>query len=155
MNNDKETFIIEKEYIHDLDKIKSSIQSGQAKSKTIHHTSLLSSYYQIGTILNQRKQWGNSYIKKLAEDLKGIKGYSFRNLKYMSQFAKCFSDLEIRQQLGAQFDFSWRSLVEIMSKSKSKEEMLWYIHQAQTKNWSRLNIIEQFKKDAYQKVQIY
>ena len=52
------------------------------------------------------------------------KGYSCEQLKKMSQFAKEFSESEIRHQLGAQIP--WGTLITvILPKSKSHEEMLW------------------------------
>jgi hypothetical protein len=75
--------------------------------------------YEIGTIINERKIWGNKYIERLANDLKGvIAGYSFRTLKYMSQFANTFTSNEIRQRGVAQI--AWRTIILIMSKCKEK-----------------------------------
>ena len=66
---------------------------------------------------------------KLANDLKEYgNSYSFRNLKYMSQFAKEFNYNEIRQQPVAQIP--WGTLMTvIISKSKSHEETLYYINE--------------------------
>lgn len=67
---------------------------------------MIMTYYEIGSIINQRKQWENKYIERLANDLKEYgKGYSFRNLKYMSQFSNNFSQDEIMQRPVAQI--SW------------------------------------------------
>ena len=56
------------------------------------NSQMIMTYYQIGTIINKRKEWGNKYIEKLSNDLKEYgKGYSYQNLKRMSQFAKEFS----------------------------------------------------------------
>ncbi len=71
---------------------------------------------KIGTIINSRKTWGSKYIQNLSNDLKEYgNSYSFRNLKYMSQFAKEFSSEEIIQQPVG--EIPWRTLIEIMSKS--------------------------------------
>ena len=62
-------------------------------------------------------------FKNLVNDLKEYgKGYSKRNLKYMSIFAKEFSNDEIAQQLAAKIP--WRTLVGILYKSNSKYEEL-------------------------------
>ena len=45
-------------------------------------------------------------------------------LKIMSLFAKTFSNDEILSQ--PVIKISWSSLIEIMNKSSSEEEMLWY-----------------------------
>ena len=48
----------------------------------------------------------------------------------------------------------WRSIVEIMSKSSSKEEMLWYMEQTYKNKWSRRVVNEQFKAKAYERKMI-
>ncbi len=114
----------------------------------IVNSTMIMTYYEIGTIINNHKTWGSKYIQNLANDLKEFgNSYSFRNLKYMSQFAKEFSENEIRHQAGAQIP--WRTLIEIMSKSSSHEEMLWYINETYENRWSRSLVELQFKSKAY------
>ncbi|MDE7106367.1 MAG: hypothetical protein K2O22_04290, partial [Anaeroplasmataceae bacterium] len=85
------------------------------KAMVVVNSTMILTYYQIGTIINQRKSWGNKYIERLAQDLKEFgNGYSFRNLKYMSQFANNFSINQIRHQVGAQIP--WFTIVEIMQQ---------------------------------------
>ena len=63
------------------------------------NSAMIITYYQIGTIINQRKTWGNKYIGRLEEDLFEYgNGYFNDQLKRMSQFANCFSKKEIRGQ---------------------------------------------------------
>ena len=59
------------------------------------------------------------------------KGYSKRNLEYIGKVAKEFSTTEFAQQPVAQIP--WNTLIEILYKSKSHEEMLWYINKKQAK----------------------
>ena len=54
-----------------------------------------------------------------------VKDIQKRNIQYMVKIANEFTDDEIMQQPAAQIP--WYSLVEITMKSKSHEEMLWYI----------------------------
>ncbi|MGM9969016.1 MAG: PDDEXK nuclease domain-containing protein, partial [Anaeroplasma sp.] len=76
-------------------------------------------------------------------------GYSFRNLKYMSQFAKEFFESEIRQQPVAQIP--WGTIINIMSKAKSHEEMLWYIKETYKNGWSRSMVLNQIAMKAYER----
>ena len=65
----------------------------------IVNNAMILTYYEIGTIINQRKVWGNKYIERLSNDLKVFgSGYSFSSLKYMAQLAKEFTINEISQQ---------------------------------------------------------
>ena len=85
MNKTKEITIIEKDYLTDLNKIKETIRTNQAKARVVVNSAMIMTYYKIGTIINQRKAWGSKYIENLANDLKEYgNSYSFRNLKYMS-----------------------------------------------------------------------
>ena len=121
--------LLQTDYINDLQKIKDTIRINQNKAMVIVNNVMILTYYEIGTIINKRKSWGSKYIQRLAEDLKDFKGYSYTSLKYMSHFANVFTFNEISQQLVGQIP--WGSIIEIMKKSSSHEEMLWYINQAQ------------------------
>ena len=151
MNKTKEITIIEKDYFTDLNKIKETIKTNQAKAMVVVNSAMIMTYYEIGTIINQRKVWGNKYIENLANDLGEYgKSYSFRNLKYMSQFSKEFSESEIRQQPVAQIP--WGTLITvIIPKSKSHEEMLWYINQTYKNSWSRSMVLNQIAMKAYER----
>ena len=119
MINEKELNILENDYFQDLNKIKETIKENQYKAMVVVNSTMILTYYQIGTIINQRKQWGNKYIERLAVDLKEYgKGYSRSNLFYMVQFAKEFTQEEIFHQPSEQIP--WRTIIEIMTKSKYK-----------------------------------
>ena len=107
MTKTKEIEIIEKDYLKELEKIKSTLSFNQAKAMVVVNSAMIMSYYEIGTIINQRKQWGNKYIERLSNDLKIYgKGYSIRNLQYMKKFSTTFTYDEILQLPVAQN--SWR-----------------------------------------------
>lgn len=142
--------ILEKEYLSDLQKIKETITDNRNKAMVIVNSAMIITYYQIGKIINLRKKWGNKYIERLAEDLKAYgKGYSYPQLKRMSRFANVFSENEIGSQPVTQIP--WGTLFEIIIKSSSKEEMLWYINQTYKNRWSRSTTLKQFELQAYQR----
>ena len=144
---------VDKSYLIDLAKIKETIKENRYKALVVVNSAMIMTYYKIGTIINERKEWGNKYIQRLAEDLKEYgRGYSYPQLKRMSYFARVFSEDEIGSQVGTQIP--WRTIVEIMSKSSSKEEMLWYIGQAHDNKWSRRMVVDQFKAKAYERNRI-
>ena len=145
-----ESNINDKNYLTDLIKIKETIRLNQNKAMVVVNSMMILTYYEIGTIINERKSWGNKYIQRLSEDLKDYgKGYSYTNLKYMKQFASIFTKEEISHQHGGQLP--WRTIIEIMGKSKSKEEMLWYINETYNNSWSRSMLINQFELKAYER----
>ena len=87
--------MLEKDYFNDLNKIKETIRQNQNKAMVYVNSQMIMTYYEIGTIINQRKTWGSKYIQNLASDLKEFgNSYSTRNLHYMSQFAEIFKEDE-------------------------------------------------------------
>lgn len=142
--------IVDKSYFKDLEAIKETIRKNQTSTIYVVNSAMIITYYQIGTIINQRKEWGNKYIRKLSIDLAEYgKGYSYDQLKRMSRFANWFTITEIRAQPVPQIP--WSSIIEIMNKSSSKEEMLWYINQTHKNKWSRTMVLKQFELKAYQR----
>ncbi len=115
------------------------------------NSAMIMTYYEIGTIINQRKVWGNKYIERLSNDLKDYgNGYSCEQLKKMSQFAKELSENEIRLQPVTQMP--WGTLITvILPKSKSHEEMLWYINQTYKNSWSRSMVLNQIAMKSYER----
>ena len=143
----------QKEYFDDLIKIKETITENRNKAMVVVNSATIITYYQIGTIINQRKAWGNRYIKMLASDLKEYgKGYSTDQLKRMARFASYFSESEISAQ--AVHQIPWSTIIELMRLSSSKEEALWYVGQIVKNRWSRAIVIKQFELQAYQRQNI-
>ena len=141
---------LEKSYLTDLKVIKETISENRYKTLVVVNSAMIMTYHKIGTIINKRKEWGNKYIQRLSEDLKEYgRGYSYPQLKRMSLFARLFTADEIGSQVGIQIP--WRTIVEIISRSSSKEEMLWYINQTYKNKWSRRVVAEQFKVKAYER----
>ena len=150
MDRQKEVEIIEHEYLIELQRIKNTINENQNKAMVIVNSAAIINNYEIGTIINERKVWGNKYIEKLANDLKNYgKGYSKRNLEYMTQLANNFTFEEITKQLVSQIP--WGSIVKIMQKSKTHEEMIWYINQTYKNSWTRSMVMNQFSLRAYER----
>jgi len=138
------------EYFKDLAKIKKTITENRNKTMVVVNSAMIITYYQIGTIINQRKTWGSKYIEMLASDLKEYgSGYSTDQLKRMSRFASYFSENEISAQ--AVHQIPWSTIVELMRLSSSKEESLWYVGQIVKYKWSRSHVLKQFELQAYQR----
>ena len=142
--------LLENSYLNDLQEIKETIKENRYKALVVVNSAMIMTYYRIGKIINERKEWGNKYIQRLAEDLKEYgRGFSYDQLKRMARFAAIFADEEIRARPVPKIP--WRSIIEIMNKSSSKEEMLWYINQTYQNKWSKEKVIEQFKAKAYER----
>ena len=139
----------EQEYKEELKRIIKRINEANVKVAVYSNEEKTLAYYDIGTYINERKEWGNQYIKKLAEDLKNIDGFSKRNLEYMVRVAELYTKEEITHQAGAQIP--WRTLIEITYKCSTKESRLWYINKTYENSWSRSVLIKQIKAKAYER----
>ena len=150
MIKEKNNEVFEKDYFKDLQEIKEAIRTNQNKAMVIVNSTMIMTYYEIGTIINKRKTWGSKYIKNLANDLKEYgKGYSERNLQRMVFFSKTFKKYEILPQVGAQIP--WRTLYDIISKADSKEFILWYINETHKNGWSRSMVLNQIAMASYER----
>ena len=145
----KEENIIEKEYFEDLRKIKETIRINQNKAMVVVNTALIITYYEIGTIINQRKTWGIKYVERLSLDLKEHgSGYSRANLYKMSLFADKISKNDFVSQPVRQIP--WGTLTDIISRTKSHKEMLWYINETYKNKWSRTILGNKIKMKSYE-----
>lgn len=150
MIKEKETQIIEQEYFIQLQRIKNTIKQNQNKAMVVVNSAAILNYYEIGTIINERKCWGNKYIERLAIDLSEYgNGYSKRTLQYTSKFADNFECDEIMQRGVAQI--SWRTIIIIMSKCKTHEEMLYYVELSRKNGWGKDMISNQIAMKAYER----
>ena len=55
MIKDKETIIIEQEYFIELQRIKETIKLNQNKTMVVVNSAMIITYYEIGSIINERK----------------------------------------------------------------------------------------------------
>ena len=150
MIKERNNEVFEKDYFKDLQEIKEAIRTNQNKAMVMVNSTMIMTYYEIGTIINKRKTWGSKYIKNLANDLKEYgKGYSYDNLNYMSKFAKEFKYNEIFDQVGRLIP--WRTIIVIMQKASSHEEMLWYINETYKNGWSRSMVLNQIAMASYER----
>ena len=63
MTKTKEITILGKDYLNDLNKIKENIRTNQNKAMVVVNSDMIMTYYEIGTIINQRKVWGIKILK--------------------------------------------------------------------------------------------
>ncbi len=140
-------------YISIVADIKEQIIKAQYSAVQAVNSELVLLYWNIGTIINAQKEWGNKFIDKLSADIKlefpNMKGFSQRNLKYMTKFAETFQELQIVQEVLAQI--SWYHNITLLDKIKEKEQILWYAMQAKVNAWSRNVLVHQIELQLYQR----
>lgn len=144
------------EYLTTIEQIKQEIRTAQYRAAVRINTELTVLYYNIGTVINQHKSWGNKFIENLARDIKvdfpDATGYSVRNLKYMAKFADTYSDAEFVQQVVAQIP--WGHNVVLLDKLSDPDERCWYIEACRRNGWSRNVLIHQIESGLYQRQEL-
>ena len=116
---------IDKSYLMDLQKIKETISENRYKALVVVNSAMIVTYYKIGTIINERKEWGNKHVQRLADGLKEYgRGFSFENLRKMSLFASIFAENEIWSQPVTKIP--WSTIIQIMTKSSSTTVVVAY-----------------------------
>ena len=141
------------EYFDVISAVKDEIRNAQYRVVVSANRELLTLYWNIGTIINAHKVWGNKFIENLAADIKlefpDVTGYSVRNLKYMAKFAAMFPDLEIVQASLAQI--SWYHNMALMDKVKDEHAYFWYASESAKNGWSRNVLVHQIESGLYER----
>jgi predicted nuclease of restriction endonuclease-like (RecB) superfamily len=84
------------EYLKVVAEIKSRIHEAKHRAILTANSGLIMLNWHIGKTINEHSSWGSKFIDNLARDIKlefpAAKGFSVRNLKYMTKFAKTYPD---------------------------------------------------------------
>lgn len=140
-------------YIEICTEIKNQIRSARHRALIGANRELVVLYWTIGNAINTNSEWGNKFIENLARDIKlefpDARGFSVRNLKYMAQFARIYSDIEFVQTLSAQL--SWSHSITLLDKVTDDEERTWYTKKTIENGWSINVLVHQIESKLYQR----
>lgn len=113
-------------------------------------------YFDVGKYINElnsNAKYGDKVIENLSNFIKleypEIKGFNKRNLERMSQFHLIYADDEIATPLVTQL--SWTNNLMIFSRSKSKEERLFYLNLSIKNNYSKRELDRQIASSYYER----
>ncbi len=88
------------EYASLLEEIKGRIRHAQNRAVLSANSEMLALYWEVGRMIRNRQEiegWGAGVLRRLATDLRsdlpGVRGFSERNLKRMTQFHRAYPDL--------------------------------------------------------------
>ena len=147
-----------------LQNLKGKIQQSQIKAAIQVNSELLRLYWQIGKDIVEKQaqaKWGDGFLQTLSTDLckefPTMKGFSERNLRYCKKFYLFYNQKDLfLHQLGAEipndfflFQIPWRHQVEIISKCKTIQEALFYVHKTIENHWSRSVLEHQIALNLY------
>lgn len=118
----KDIKINKEEYAKDLCKAKEIINENQVKAITYVNKEMFYTFYEVGSILNE-KDWNDNVLEKIANELKeAFKYFTKENLMSIKQFAKEFTLDEIEKH--KIYCITWTNFMKIMKSAKSHEEIL-------------------------------
>lgn len=153
----RDKFAITAEYKQWFADIKSRLRNSQIKAAIKVNSTLLEFYWSLGRDIVKMKAeqaWGSGVLQQLSFDLRdefpGMKGLSYTNLRYAAQWFRFYTsdDESICQQLVGELSMPqkfalvpWGHHIEIMAKSKTVDEALFYINEVIAGNWSRATLM--------------
>ena len=165
-------------YLQWISDIKQRFRQSQIKAAVRVNTAMLEFYWSVGrdlVALRAEERWGAGVVKQFALDMRQAfpndKGFSDSNVKYMKQwYSFYYEDVTKSQrpvgqievftkshQVGDQLEMPpvfgqvpWGQHIDIISKCKTIEEALFYIHKVVDNGWSRPALNAQIDKCLYQ-----
>ena len=163
MTNILTEFKFDDRYKKWISEVSNRFRASQIKASIKVNDEMLRFYWLLGQDIEMMKKnssWGSNIYQKiskdLVEELPEIKSFSPRNLQYMNQFYRLYSDVQITHQLDAQifeneftpqvgaqidknviFMIPWGHHKIIMDKCKEQEKALFFVQKTLENNWSR------------------
>ena len=156
--------IIQKdEYKKLIEEIKTQVQTSQIKASISVNKELLKLYWNIAQLIVEKQKltsWGDGFIKSISKDLQkdfpNIKGFSTTNIKYMRKWYLFYSKEKSPQLVDflkgeILFQIPWGHNREIITKSNSLEEAIFYVRKTIENNWSRNVLMNQIEYKLYER----
>ena len=153
---------INQSYREAVKTIKEAILRSQYRAAVSVNKEQLSLYYGIGRYVSENSRtgfWGKGAIEQISsllqKELPGLRGFSTSNIKNMRVFYEEWEPVLNRQPLADEFNWSdflsigFSHHTEIISKAKTLEARLFYIHECATRYWSKYTLRDYLKADLY------
>jgi predicted nuclease of restriction endonuclease-like (RecB) superfamily len=175
----------DKSYLDFIRSLKQEIIKSRYQAARLANREQLYLYYKTGGMLSEKvkaQKWGTKVLEQIAVDLQnnlpGLKGFSFTNLKKMRQFYEAYPELAIRPSATAQmgkdnlttgwvggseigplvttqlevfWSISFTHHILLLNRCKNAEERLFYIEHSATQFWSVAVMEHQIDADLFKK----
>ncbi|MCR5162431.1 MAG: PDDEXK nuclease domain-containing protein [Thermoguttaceae bacterium] len=168
--------LLPQEYNSWLNDLKGRIRQTQLKAAVRVNTEMLAFYWNLGREIDTKQRnvgWDDSIIRQLSKDLMeefpNMTGFSYRNLNYMRNWYRFYSQkVEIpskkenrtglqqtvaipndNQLLVSLYAIPWGHNIEIVSKCKTLEEALFYVRETLENGWSRSVLVNMISTDLF------
>ena len=148
----RENLIADTEYIQWLSEVKKRFRQSQGRALVKVNAEMLEFYWSIGrdlVVLKAEARWGDGVVKQFALDMREafpeVTGFSYSNVKYMKQWYLFYNQQIEKSQrpvgllpLPEMFRrIPWGHHIDIVSRSTTLDEALFYAKQVADLGWSR------------------
>jgi len=120
---------------------------------------LINLYWNIGAYITnkiEQAEWGDSVVSELAKYIQQnepeIKGFSDKNIWRMKQFYETYKDFPQLSPLVR--EISWTNNLLIFSRSKTIEEMEFYLKHVKLENYSKRELDRQISASLFERTMI-
>lgn len=148
-----------------VSQLKKDIRSAQVKAAIKVNTELLRLYWRMGSDICEKQKsaiWGDGWLKELSRELMAefpnMKGFSYRNLKYIRQWYGFYNQqLIFGQQPVAQisedvfFSVPWGHHLYIISQCNDVERAVFYLNKTVENGWSRAVLLNFLDTNLYER----
>lgn len=117
-----------------FDEVVKMIVDARNKAYRMVNRALIDMYWHVGEYISIKiahSEWGDGVVNQLAQyiatTIPGIKGFSDKNLWRMKQFYETYHDADEKLSTLLR-EISWSNNLAIMSRTKSEEERVFYLH---------------------------
>ena len=148
-----------------VSQLKSTIRGAQVKAAVKVNSEMLRLYWRMGSDICEKQRfasWGDGWLKDLSRELMAefpeMKGFSYRNLKYIRQWFQFYRGrIEFGQQAVAQieedifFSVPWGHHLYIISQCKDVDKAIFYLYKTVEHGWSRSVLLNFLDTDLYER----
>ena len=148
-----------------VSQLKKDIRSAQVKAAIKVNTELLRLYWRMGSDICEKQKsatWGDGWLKELSRELMAefpdMKGFSYRNLRYIRQWYEFYNQqLVIWQQPVAKisedvfFSVPWGHHLYIISQCNDVERAVFYLNKTVENGWSRAVLLNFLDTNLYER----
>lgn len=135
------------------------IRQAQYNAMKTVNAEMINLYWNVGAYISKQletSKWGESVVKELANFLAqtepDLKGFSDKNLWRMKQFYETYRDYPKLSPLVR--EINWTNNLLIFSRSKSIEEMEFYLNQSINERYSKRELDRQISSGLFERTMI-
>ncbi|WP_035908152.1 MULTISPECIES: PDDEXK nuclease domain-containing protein [unclassified Lebetimonas] len=139
-----------------LEDLKFKFKSAQIKASLKVNSELLQFYWYLGKKIievQNNYKWGSKFLENLSKDLSkafpDVKGFSYRNLKFIRQWVNFWDNEKGKQLVSLLFQIPWGHNIVIIQKCKDINEAIFYVENTLKNGISRNVLIHQIESDLY------